>query len=221
MKIKLLTVFLTMLVFVLSGVNAQPADWKVSSEEFEFSMPVAMSLKADNGFLSGVKDRVAVFYNGKVCGVGALITKNSAGQHVAVFTVYSNLSAVEGMNVKIYDGALQKVYDCSQRLAFKALELKGSIDSPLLFSSVGLAKSIDVYPNPFSDQLIIKGEDVERVEILDLLGKEVAFLKTSGSSSARWDGTNLSGASASEGIYIVRVRLKNNSGTRIFKVQKR
>ena len=64
-------------------------------------------------------------------------------------------------------------------------------------------KHLELYPNPFKDQFNIKSKEAEYVELYDLSGKLV--LKT------RIDNGNVSAGKLTNGIYIVKIIMKDQS----------
>ena len=81
------------------------------------------------------------------------------------------------------------------------------------FEGEGLHQ-LNVYPNPFSDQLTLEVEletnDKVQLQIFDPMGKVVANIRdqemTSGLHRISWDGRGLNGQSLSNGLYFYQIR---------------
>lgn len=64
-----------------------------------------------------------------------------------------------------------------------------------------------LYPNPFSDNIIIKNNGYKHVEIYNNIGEQIKKI-SSGNNTITWDGNNTNGRKCSPGIYYLKI---NNS----------
>ena len=86
----------------------------------------------------------------------------------------------------------------------------------------GVDEIMTAYPNPFRDALTIRFTLQERatvrLDIFDLRGRRVSTLASgsfiTGEHNLRWDGKGAGSTSLPDGIYMVRIRIDDPSGTR-------
>ena len=73
--------------------------------------------------------------------------------------------------------------------------------------------TVNVFPNPTHDKITIKGEEIKRVEIYDLVGKEIMSQTYASNDKIEMDLSD-----AQDGLYIIKVYDKN--GCNEFKINK-
>ncbi len=178
------------------------------------------------GLLAGAEnDLVLAYVDEELRGIARGIYFEPAEAFAYPMMVYSNVSDGEIMSFKYYDAEKNQLYPCEGTLTFhKDMIEANAYESFQLHvnnSSLGTedifgvnAMSLEVYPNPFEDQLHIEYRLAKqfsvRVEIFDLLGNVIEILEErvleSGIYSTKWNPS-----SHVEGTYILKLTTESTT----------
>jgi len=131
-KNALQSIILTCLISL--GLSAQPANWQVDENEFEYTMTMVAFLNVNATNLSSTDDMLAAFVDDECRGVTNLIYTESTDGYYAYLTVFAN-SASETVNFKVYDSTNNTVIDANQELPFEINKHYGGISSDFGFSN--------------------------------------------------------------------------------------
>lgn len=119
---------------------------------------------------NGIGAKVVIYLNGQsyMREIGGESSFNSQHWQVAHFGLASN-SLVDSLDVIWYGGGLDRYYNVSANQMIEVIEGQG------LITETGLrgVEEIEVYPNPATDILSVRGPFIERIELMDVRGKVV------------------------------------------------
>jgi hypothetical protein len=219
-----------------SAVKTASADkvWAGTSlnpHQFKYNGSVTAKVFVDGSPTGGEEDLIMAYVDNQLRGVIGGIYFEPKQAYAYPLMVYSNLEEGETITFKYYDAESDRLYSCDETLVFTVdmivanafetfdLHVNGTVG---LENQIGSeAFSLDVYPNPFSDQLHIEYALVERskvrVTVYDMLGKVVEYLEERtadpGSYSLNWnaeihpDGTYLLKLSMEDSFTMKRIIL--------------
>jgi hypothetical protein len=178
-----------------------------------------------DGVLSGgEKDLVMAYVDGEFRGIVGGIYFKPTESFAYPMMVYSNVSEGEILTFKYYDADTDQILPCVETLTFSAdmivanalesFDLNASSAVRLDDQIGGNGFSLDVYPNPFNDQLHIQYSLNERsrvrLEVYDILGKLVEILDECnldpGSYTTEWNAE-----SHTKGTYILKLSTESSS----------
>lgn len=149
-------------VFVgLGSISAAQPSWSVVSHNFEFSMTITGKVAIDGQISMDEGDKIAVFVGEECRGVTNVRYDPGLNGYFIYLMVYGNKMG-EILTFSVYDASRDKILVVKNTLSFNVNNIVGSPDEPYLFNANSLTPSADisnpeinVYPNPFTDQLNI------------------------------------------------------------------
>ena len=118
----------------IAVIKALPEDWKIRSEDYQYSMSVVAQVRMDGFFARDESDVLAAVVNGEIRGTASLTYVPTLDSYIAFLSVYSNLIADEEISFRFWRAREGRVYsNLTPRLYFSSNVTRGSIDSPLIF----------------------------------------------------------------------------------------
>jgi FlgD Ig-like domain len=151
---------------------------------------------------------------------GKHVFDNTAANPNSVpFTVFAGPNTANEM---VFDGIMFALYNTGDEL----IDIKSIIDADPLFNNIvnvpttdPIAKSIAVYPNPFSDKISIQyslfSEEATKLLIYNSMGQEVMVMSDGneniGLHSYEWNGKNKNGIAVAAGIYNYKLQIGDKS----------
>ena len=206
-----------------SPENMPFAKWEVDPKKFEHNMNLIAVVVENNGTKNRLQDgdEVAAFVNGEVRGSGKALHIPALNAYMIFMTVYSNVDG-EKLSFKYFDASLNMEMDVVEQMDFKINSIVGKVDRPqeLHLSETTSSKdfeadkNIELYPNPFTNQLQIhytaaKSEDI-LLSIKDVHGKTVdnRYLKAkSGLNNYDWQPVR----TLTGGVYFISIASKEGT----------
>ena len=206
-----------------SPENMPFAKWEVDPKKFEHNMNVIAVVVENNGTKNRLQDgdEVAAFVNGEVRGSGKALHIPALNAYMIFMTVYSNVDG-EKLSFKYFDASLNMEMDVIEQMDFKINSIVGKVDRPqeLHLNETTSSKdfdadrNIELYPNPFTNQLQIhytaaKSEDI-LLSIKDVHGKTVdnRYLKAkSGLNNYDWQPVR----TLTGGVYFISIASKDGT----------
>ena len=118
-------------------LRAQPEDWVVVPSAYEFSMTVTYTISVNGLVGAGPQNVAAVFDdNGNCRGLGTTDFLASNGYYTGLMLVYGNQTTESGLEVRIWDAALDSLPGCDDTVDFIANGISGSLSNPIVFYGV-------------------------------------------------------------------------------------
>jgi len=203
------------------------AFWQVNPAQYEHSMTLIGMLKANGQNVTTATMELGVFVGNEVRGTATAVYIPPMQAYQFFLTTYANVGG-EQLKFKLFDNATGTVQDLSETMWFTPDLHQGSIESPVPFSlktsglsDVSAEQSLDVQPNPFSEETLIRFALPRSEEVLltvtDLSGKEVSRLRvraSAGVNTATWDGTSDAGLRLVTGVYFLRLQTEGGGAVR-------
>lgn len=205
-KNSLQSIILTCLISL--GLSAQPANWQVDENKFEYTMTMVAFLNINATNLSNTNDMLAAFVGEECRGVANLIYTESTDAYFAYLTVFAN-SASETVNFKIYDSTNNTTIDADQELPFEINKHYGGISSDFGFSNpTPKYFKKNILPCDVSSGAIKIEFEIDNVDVT--LEKETQLLETKTSGGeAIFDNIGI-------GTYVLKI---NNGLKKIINVE--
>lgn len=114
-------------------VKAPGPDWSVNPSDFQFSMNVIAQLEINHIVSTDVNDQLAAFVNGEPRGVANLTYIPSLDQYQTYLDIYSNSSAGDTIEFRVWDGDKGIEYrNASPTVTFKSDIVLGTPVQPVL-----------------------------------------------------------------------------------------
>ncbi len=196
----------------------------IDPHQFEFNGTVTVKVYLDGLLAGSENDLVLAYVNDQLRGVASGIYFEPSESYAYPVMVFSNVEQGEKVAFRYYDAENDQLYSCDETLvfeedmivanAFESFELNVNTAVGLegLTGTNGL--SLNVYPNPFNDQLYVEYSVSERtkvrVVVYDMLGKVVKILDERtldpGSYSLKWDADN-----HADGTYFLKLTTGRSS----------
>lgn len=199
--------------------------WMVDPTRYEFSMTL-VGMFADNGQNATLATHeLGVFAGNELRGSAQALYIEPLQRWMFFLTVYAN-TAGEPLHFKLYNSADQQEYTLHEVMTFVANGQEGTVQAPVPFTLASSAttgtsagfSSLQVSPNPFSEQTMLRFTTDQRGEvrivIADMLGKACKTLQKTalaGSNAWAWDGRSDEGDALPSGVYIVQVRMNGRT----------
>lgn len=135
------------------------------------------------------------------------------------YTVFAGVNTSDEM---VFDGIMFSLYNTGDEL----IDIKSIIEADPLFSNPTnvntidqTEKSISVYPNPFSDKVVIHytliSDQITKLTIYNSIGQEVTVmsegLENTGSHSYEWNGKAKNGSVVASGLYNYKLQVGDKS----------
>jgi len=150
---------------------------------------------------NGIGAKVVVYINGQsqMREIGGQSSFNSQHWHVAHFGLGNN-QTVDSLQVIWYGGSIDRYYDLTANQFMEVIEGQG------LITGIGGINDTDVqvHPNPFSNEIIISGSSVLKLELFDAKGGLVYSLSEKIGATTTFDTSQLTA-----GKYLLRIELMN------------
>lgn len=127
--------------FVLMGpsnnAQAQPDDWTVTPSAYEFSMTLTFTIAVDGLVGAGSENAAAIFdASGNCRGWGTTDFLGGSGYYTGLILVYANSASEPGLEVRVWDAALDSLPQCLDQVDFVANGIQGSLSDPVVFYGV-------------------------------------------------------------------------------------
>ena len=136
-KCLLRAVFAVFLLCSASNAHAQPSDWVVVPSAYEFSMTVTFTISIDGLVGAGNANAAAIFDASGACrGIGVTDFAASTGYFTGLMLVYSNEATEPGLEVRVWDAALDSLPNCANVIDFVANGIEGALSNPTVFYAV-------------------------------------------------------------------------------------
>jgi hypothetical protein len=203
------------------------SDSLLNPHQFQYNGTVTSEVYVDGVPAGGADDLVMAHVDDETRGVMPGLYFQPKQSYVYPLMLYSNLAEGDTLSFKYYDADQDRWYQCLETLvftddmvaadAFDAFELHVSTVSVPEDPARETSLSLDVSPNPFSDQLHIKITIVERsiarLTLFDIMGRMIEILDertlVPGTYSIDWDASGFS-----DGIYMLQL---TNEGSKVIK----
>jgi len=133
------TVFLLFCgIFILPNTTlAQPEDWVTTPSAYEFSMTLTFTISVDGLIGAGANNAAGIFDADGTCrGWGTTDFLGASGYYTGLILVYSNVASEPGLEVRIWDAALDSLPQCLDEVDFVANGIQGSLSDPMVFYGV-------------------------------------------------------------------------------------
>jgi len=187
--------------------------WTLHESDYQFTMSLVASIKAEADLQLSQNLAIAAF-DGNVCrGIAKSINLNAENLFFA--TIHGDTA--RALSFKVYDLDKQTIYEVSEKIGFAPNAIAGTLESPIVFTilktTTGINElkagiSIETYPNPFTDKLMITysipTSGNVSIEIFNELGHKIQVIAdefiTAGTHKAGIDGSQLS-----TGVYMIRI----------------
>ena len=139
------------------GSNAHPEypdTWGVNPANYEHNMLIHGAITIDKHQEQDTTSLVAAFVGDECRGVGKLTYLPEEKKYVMAMFVYSNKTAEEDIDFRIYSGEHGKVYRHYESITFTQDSVLGSFEQTYKFSNVAPDNTFFVaaYPNPFENK---------------------------------------------------------------------
>ena len=132
-----LTACVALLSFFQGPSWAQPSDWVVTPSAYEFSMTLTFTVAVDGLVGAGNENAAAIFDESGNCrGWGTTDFLGSSGFYTGLILVYANTASEPGLEVRIWDAALDSLPQCLDLVNFTANGIQGSLSDPVVFYGV-------------------------------------------------------------------------------------
>jgi hypothetical protein len=120
------------LLLVSSGLSATPPNWSVTPAQFQYSMDVNAKVVLDGTTVNSGANKVGAFVGGQCRGVGTPTMLN--GQAFYFFTIFSNQTSGETVELRYYSAVDDQIVVASQTVSFVRNSQLGSVLSPQMLS---------------------------------------------------------------------------------------
>jgi len=203
-------------------------DWTLDPNDFQYSMNVIGKIMIDGVFDQDTKDKLGVFYNEELRGVGQLTFDPNYQEYFVYLTIYSNTASGEILNFNIWDASEDKILvatlDGEETTEFILNRVLGSNTNPALFEnttevsqSIGFNQgytwiSFPVQSSTLSDvNAITSNLDLETNDLM--LSHSPSLLETYFNDPQDTDNSSWSGSISDNGGFsttkMYKVRLEN------------
>ena len=116
---------------------AQPDNWNVTPSAYEFSMTLTFTVAVDGLVGANPANAAAVFAPDGTCrGWGVTDFLANSGYYTGLILVYSNTATEPGLEIRIWDAALDSLPTCLETVDFVANGIAGSLSDPVVFYGV-------------------------------------------------------------------------------------
>ncbi|WP_455584326.1 LamG-like jellyroll fold domain-containing protein [Bacteroides sp.] len=121
-------------------VNGIKPEWKVNPGDYKYSMSVFGKIRIAGEYSTDKEDMLAVFLNGACVGVAENSYIEANDLYYVPLTVYSNTTAAEGYQFKIWDASTGTILLAKPEsdIVFVNNAVVGSPDVPVIFNSLDL-----------------------------------------------------------------------------------
>jgi len=201
--------------------------WEAEANKHPFTMSLIADIEAEDA--SGLV--LAAFAGDECRGISSPVL-DEKGNPLFLLSV-SGTTSQEPVSLKVYDPENGRVLHVIEKLSFEPDQVAGTLKEPyqlhldekVLSLQEQHEVSVEMAPNPFSDQLYIRIFGLPTVQseikVIDVMGKEVCTLAPDEQDSNLfiWEGTDAYGNDVSSGIYMVSVGF--GSETKVYKIIKR
>jgi formylglycine-generating enzyme required for sulfatase activity/sugar lactone lactonase YvrE/methionine-rich copper-binding protein CopC len=123
--------------FMHHKIMAQNPNWTINSANYQYQMQFTSALQFDRAVLTSENDRVAVFVDNEIRGVGKITFDNADKKYVSFFTAYSN-TINETLTFKLYNSATDSVVNAIQTKSFIIDEQVGGVFQSFVISNTAL-----------------------------------------------------------------------------------
>lgn len=147
---------------------AQPNNWKVDENNFEYTMTVVAFLSVDNNRLSNSNDLVGAFVGNEIRGVTKLTHVASEDAYYAYLTVFANKNNEE-ITFKIYDSTKDSVINTGASLRFETLAHHGNLLQAFSIASPSLSNKTEITSIGFNGVEVLKHVEDGNVITLDVV----------------------------------------------------
>ena len=146
---------------------------------------------------NGIGAKAVVYVNGQsqMREIGGESSFNSQHWQVAHFGLGAN-QTIDTLQVIWYGGGVDRYYDLPVNQFIEVIEGQGLITE---ISEVD-EMDIQVYPNPFSNELVVQGSSIQKVELFDVQGNLVSITSERNTGNVILDVSQLSAAN-----YLLRI----------------
>jgi hypothetical protein len=203
--------------------QAEPG-WSVNQNAYQYNMTVIAALDIEGSECRDENDVIGAFVDGECRGLARPIYLSPINRYVAFLMIHSNSVSGEMVEFQAFVPEERAVYNVAELITYEADRSVGTIRSPLLLGTKGIAFEVaeniptryslsQNYPNPFNPVTTIAYSLPEQshvmLEIFNILGQRVRTLlgafQSAGYHRITWDGKDDQGKDVSSGIYFYRL----------------
>lgn len=181
MKTKL--IFLIFMLLGASKIQAAAPTWSVNAASFQYNMTLVAVANINCVELANPSNRIGVFV-GSQCRGTALTSQMVNGKYTASLFIYSNTTQGDTIRFKVYNNALDSVFDVSAYILFQQNASFGTSTSPYRVINNNAPTDIGISAESFSENTAING-NIATLSATDLDPSETfSYQLVSGSGSA-------------------------------------
>lgn len=213
----------------MEEVEEEPstAPWSVNAAEYANSMSVILSITLCNEGIDPTSDYVGAFVGKECRGFIKPMYVEAYKKYLFFLDVYAN-EAAETVTFKFFSAKAKTTFDLLPSVTFVNDQVVGTLSSPfqadlaasdvcstLQLENLTADVKVDIYPNPFTNQVKVRWSNVQpndELSVADAFGHKVATPRPN-DGKWEWDGMSDNGRTVPAGVYFITVKQVDKTTT--------